>query len=59
MKGNLEYVESFKEIYGEITFENITDAIAEFEKTLITPNSPFDRWLKGDENAISPAAKRG
>lgn len=59
VKGNLEYVESFKEIYGEITFENITDAIAEFEKTLITPNSPFDRWLKGDENAISPAAKRG
>ena len=28
-------------------------------KTLITPNSPFDRYLMGDENAISPEAKKG
>ncbi|MGL5682678.1 MAG: cytochrome c peroxidase [Marinifilaceae bacterium] len=33
--------------------ETITDAIAEFEKTLITPNSPFDRYLKGDMTAIN------
>ena len=39
--------------------QNITDAIAEFEKTLITPNAPFDRYLNGDENAISSQAKRG
>ncbi|MBQ5546781.1 MAG: c-type cytochrome, partial [Acetobacter sp.] len=36
-----------------------TGAIAEYEKTLITPNSPFDAYLKGDEKAISPEAKRG
>ena len=29
------------------------------KKTLITPNSPFDRYLKGDENAISENAKKG
>ncbi|EES88835.1 cytochrome-c peroxidase [Helicobacter canadensis] len=60
VKDNPEYVKSFGELYEEgITFLTITDAIAEFEKTLLTPNSPFDKWLKGDENAITPAAKRG
>ncbi|WP_286005736.1 cytochrome-c peroxidase [Campylobacter avium] len=59
VKSNKEYQKSFDEIYGEINFDNIADAIAEFEKTLITPNSPFDRYLRGDENAISEQAKRG
>ncbi|MEE3704398.1 cytochrome-c peroxidase [Campylobacter sp. CX2-8023-23] len=56
---NPDYKARFNDIYGEINMENITDAIAEFEKTLITPNSPFDRYQKGDQNAISDAAKRG
>jgi cytochrome c peroxidase len=30
-----------------------TDAIAAFEETLVTPNSRFDKWLKGDKNAIN------
>lgn len=38
---------------------NITDAIAEFEKTLITPDSPFDRYLQGDANALTAQQKRG
>lgn len=59
VNANENYVKTFKELYGEISVENITDAIAEFEKTLITPNSPFDRYLKGDKNAISKQAKRG
>lgn len=37
----------------------ITDAIAEFEKTLITPDSPFDKYLRGDDNAITAQQKRG
>jgi cytochrome c peroxidase len=54
------YAAQFKAIYKDgITKENITDAIAEFEKTLITPDSPFDRYLRGEENAISPEAKEG
>lgn len=56
---NPDYEAKFKKIYGEINMDNIADAIAEFEKTLITPNAPFDRYQKGDENAISEAAKRG
>ncbi len=39
--------------------ENITDAIAEYEKTLITPNSRFDKWLKGDSTAISAYEQEG
>ncbi len=41
------------------TEENITHAIAEYEKTLITPDSPFDKWLAGDDAAISDLAKHG
>ena len=50
-----EYVRSFKRITGsaKITIEQVTAAIAEFEKTLVTPNSRFDQWLLGDEKAIS------
>lgn len=47
-------VAQFNAIYGEnITEANVTDAIAEFEKTLITPNSPFDNYLKGDKEALT------
>jgi cytochrome c peroxidase len=54
------YKEKFREIYPDgITKQNIADAIAEFEKTLITLNSPFDRYLLGDENAISEDTKDG
>jgi cytochrome c peroxidase len=44
-----------EQVYGtqQVTLDHITDAIAEFEKTLVTPNAPFDRWLQGDDNAIS------
>jgi len=42
-----------------ITEKNITDAIAEFERTLTTPNSDFDKWLRGDDSAISEEALHG
>lgn len=54
------YSEKFKKIYANgITQDNIADAIAEYEKTLITPNAPFDKYLKGEEDAISQEAKKG
>jgi len=54
------YYTKFKEIYKDgITKKNITDSIAEFEKTLITPNSPFDNFLNGDIEAISEKQKKG
>lgn len=47
-------VREFAGIYPEgLTAATVTDAIAEFEKTLLTPDSPFDRYLKGDSGAIT------
>lgn len=55
-----EYKELFDEVFEDgITKENIVDSIAEHEKTLITPNSPFDKYLNGDENAITKEQKEG
>ncbi|MGN1219839.1 MAG: cytochrome c peroxidase [Candidatus Cryptobacteroides sp.] len=55
-----EMVKMFNAIYPEgITEETITDAIAEFEKTLVTPDSRFDKYLKGDQTAINEQEKAG
>ena len=47
---NKRFLASYPEGLNEKT---ITDAIAEYEKTLLTPNSPFDRYLKGDKGAMT------
>jgi cytochrome c peroxidase len=54
------YREEFENIYSDgVTKNNIGDAIAEYEKTLITPNAPFDRYLRGDNSAITQKQKDG
>ncbi|GGP64524.1 cytochrome b6 [Shewanella saliphila] len=55
------YIARFNGVYGsnEINIDRITDAIAVFEKTLVTPNSPFDKYLEGDQKAISADALAG
>ncbi len=52
--------EQFKQIFGteKITFENVRKAIGAYERTLLTRGA-YDRFLEGDDNAISAAAKRG
>lgn len=42
-----------------LTFDNITRAIAAFERTLITPGSPFDRYLSGEPDALTDIQKKG
>ena len=51
----------FEKAYpGEaIDEKTIAKAIATFERTLVSTEAPFDRWVKGDEGAISASAKRG
>ncbi len=51
----------FALVYGElgITGDTITDAIAAFEQTLMTPDSAFDRYLKGDAAALTPEQVQG
>ena len=44
---------------GDITMDNAAKAIAAYERTLITPNSPYDHYVKGDENALSEQQVRG
>ncbi len=44
---------------GRITMANVVNAIAAFEATLITPNAPFDRYLRGDANALTVDQKEG
>ena len=57
------YPAEFKAIYkndgDDISRQHIKDAIAEFERSLVTINSPFDRYLKGDKEAIDSQAKEG
>ena len=50
-----QYVMEFEQVFGsdKITIDEVTQAIAEFEKTLVTPNSRFDKWLLGDDSAIT------
>ena len=49
------YVTEFTQVFGPdcINIDQVTEAIAEFEKTLVTPNSRFDQWLLGDTSAIT------
>lgn len=55
------YRQQFRAIYGgeKITAEMIGKALASFERTLVTRNAPFDRYLAGDDSAMSESAKRG
>jgi cytochrome c peroxidase len=57
------YVEQFAAAFPEepapITLDNLARAISAFERTLISVEAPLDRYLRGDEQAISAAAKRG
>jgi cytochrome c peroxidase len=55
-----KYQRDFATAYHDgVTKANIQNAIAAFERTLITPNSRFDRYLRGDPDAISVAEKVG
>lgn len=55
-----EMVAMFEYAYqGEMTGDTITHAIAEFEKTLTTPNSRFDQYLMGDKQALSETEQHG
>jgi len=62
VRGIPEYVRRFQEVFGgpnPVTIENIAKAIAAFERTLLSGDSPFDRFMAGNPNAISEAARRG
>ena len=58
-----EYVERFHRAFpgqaDPVTFDNMAKAIEVFEVTLITPNGPFDQWLRGTDDALNESQKAG
>ena len=57
-----EYVQLFTEVFGTtnpMTVENYAKAIADFERTIVSTNSPYDRYLKGDLSALTDDQKNG
>ena len=63
LKGVPGYTPLFEAAYPNdkdpITMPNVVTAIAAFEATLITPNAPFDKYLRGDANALTTEQKEG
>ena len=60
LREDAELVRIFEKIYPDgLTPDNIVSAIADFERSLITQNSPFDRWLLGDESALNGKERKG
>lgn len=55
------YVELFDEIFGAngLTFENVTFAVAAFERTILADDSRYDRYAQGDRGALSESERRG
>jgi len=61
----LQTIEGYRELFeaaypGDgITADTLSKALAAYQRTLISPEAPFDRWVQGAEDAISDSAKRG
>ena len=55
-----EYQKQFQEVFGrDVNFADIERAIAAYERTQLAFDSPFDKFINGDQSAISDSAKRG
>jgi cytochrome c peroxidase len=57
-----EYRDTFQRVFGgsePVTAGNLARAIAAFERSLLTPDTPFDRYMRGDHGAMTPAQVRG
>lgn len=61
LRGLKDYPPLFRAAFGDeaVTIERVGQAIASFERTLLTLDAPIDRFLAGDEDAIPASAKRG
>jgi cytochrome c peroxidase len=60
IQGVPEYRRRFREAFGrEVNLKDIQRAIAAFERTLVTPDSAFDRYERGDKQALTEQQKRG
>jgi cytochrome c peroxidase len=54
------YRQQFRDVFGaDATYDTIAQAIASFERTVLSGDAPFDRYRAGDASALSPSALRG
>lgn len=57
---NSVYKKKFEELYKNgVSFDNIVDALVNFEKALVTPNAKFDKFISGDESVFDDEEKHG
>lgn len=61
LKGVQGYVRAFDKAFPHegLTTDNVLKAIATFERTIVTGDTPFDRWMRGDAKAVTDEVKRG
>lgn len=62
LKAAAGYAPLFAQAFGgddPVNARNVTAALATYQRTLVSGEAPFDRWIAGDETAIAPEAKRG
>jgi cytochrome c peroxidase len=60
LSGSPEYVRAFRQIYGDaVKSDHVKEAIAEFERSLATPNSRFDKYLRHEANSITSRERQG
>lgn len=60
LQADKDYVKTFRAVYSDgITRNNVLDALARYQSTLTTPNSRFDRYLRGQRDALSADEQEG
>lgn len=60
LRADRDLAAAFRGAYGRPLDEaNVVDALVNFERSLVTPNAPFDRWLQGDADALSEVEVKG
>jgi cytochrome c peroxidase len=61
VQASAEYRAAFAAAYGDegVSIATIGKALAAFQRTIVSSKAPFDRWIAGDEDAISEQAQRG
>ncbi len=60
LNADAKYREAFAKVYGDgVTAANVIDAIATYERTLVTPDARFDRYLRGETGALSALEQTG
>lgn len=60
LRASPQWTEKFREVFGSSpSVDAARQALVEYELSLVTPDAPFDRWLRGDQAALSADAEQG